>query len=164
VLGRKNGLMRGRTIAVENRLGGSKMFHDSATIHANHERFISRVAELEVVWGLQSRTGFAACPSNDNEERQVLMFWSDRGYASHVKQNHFPEYDPVEISLFDFLFRWLVGMQGDRVLAGTNWNGDMAGREIEPADLRDELLEAMGKDRVQQYSVRLRAALEQQGK
>lgn len=32
------------------------MLHDSATIQANHERFISRVAESEVVWGLQSPT------------------------------------------------------------------------------------------------------------
>jgi hypothetical protein len=140
------------------------MLHDSATIQANHERFVSRVAESEVLWGLQAPTGFAVCPSNDDEERQVLMFWSDRGYASRVKQYHFPEYEPVEISLFDFLFRWLSGMEGDGVLAGTNWNGDLAGREITPGELRDQLLDAMGKDRVQQYSERLRAALKQQGK
>jgi hypothetical protein len=139
------------------------MLHDSATIQANHERFVSRVVESEVVWGLQAPTGLAVCPSNDQEERQVLMFWSDRGYASRAKQNHFPEYEPVEISLFDFLFRWLSGMLRDGVLAGTNWNGDLAGREIEPGQLRDQLLDAMGKDRVQRYSERLRVALKQQG-
>ena len=143
---------------------GWKMLHDSATIQANHERFVSRVAESEVVWGLQAPIGMAVCPSNDDEERQVLMFWSDRGYASRVKQNHFPEYEPVEIGLFDFLFRWLSGMEGDGVLAGTNWNGDLAGREIAPGELKDQLLDAMGKDRVQQYSERLSAALKQQGK
>lgn len=140
------------------------MLHDSATIQLNHERFVSRVAESEVVWALQAPTGIAVCPSNDDEERQVLMFWSDRGYASRVKQNHFAEYEPVEISLFDFLFRWLSGMEGDGVLAGTNWNGDLAGHEIAPGELRDQLLDAMGKERVQQYSERLRAALKQQGK
>lgn len=140
------------------------MLHDSATIQANHDRFVSRVAESEVVWGLQAPTGFAVCPSNDDQERQVLMFWSDHGYAARVKQNHFSEHEPVEISLFDFLFRWLSGMEGDGVLAGTNWNGDLAGREMEPAELRDELLAAMGKARVQQYSDRLRARLKQQSK
>jgi hypothetical protein len=134
------------------------MLHDSATIQANHDRFVFRVAESEVVWGLQTPSAFAVCPSND-EERHVLMFWSDRGYASRVKQNHFPEYEPVEISLFDFLFRWLSGMEGDSVLAGTNWNGDLAGREVEPGELRDQLLAAMGQDRVQQYLDRLRAGL-----
>jgi hypothetical protein len=32
-----------------------------------------------------------------------------------------PEYAPVEITLFDFLFRWLAGMERDGVMAGTNW-------------------------------------------
>ncbi len=139
------------------------MLHDSATIQANHERFVSRMAESEVVWGLQAPSGFAVCPSND-EKRHVLMFWSDRGCASRVKQNHFPEYEPVEISLFDFLFRWLSRMEGDGMLAGTNWNGDLAGREVEPGELRDHMLDAMGQDRVRQYLDRLRAALKQQGK
>jgi hypothetical protein len=139
------------------------MLHDSATIQANHERFVSRVAESEVVWALQAPTGFAVCPSNDDEARHVLMFWSDRGYASRVKQNHFPEYEPVEVSLFDFLFRWLSGMEGDGVLAGTNWNGDLAGSEIEPGKLRDQLLDAMGQDRVRQYSEQLRTELERPG-
>jgi hypothetical protein len=119
------------------------MLHDSATIQANHERFVSRVAESEVIWGLQGRTGFAVCPSNDDEERQVLMFWSDSAYASRVKQIHFPEYEPVQISLFNFLFRWLSGMEDDGVFAGTNWNGDLAGCEIEPGELRDQLLGVM---------------------
>ena len=140
------------------------MLHDSATIQANHDRFVSRVAQSEVVWGLQAPSGFAVCPSNDDEDRQVLMFWSDRGYASQVKQSHFPEYEPFEITLFDFLFRWLPGMEGDHVLAGTNWNGDLAGHEIPPDDLREQLLNAMGKDRVQQYAERLRSALKQQGR
>jgi hypothetical protein len=72
------------------------MLHDSATIQANHERFVSRVADSEVVWGLEAPTGFAVCPSNDDDERQVIMFWSDSGYASRVKQIHFPEYEPVQ--------------------------------------------------------------------
>ena len=140
------------------------MLHDAATINANHDRFISRVAASEIVWGLRSPNGFATCPSNDDENQQVLMFWSDRGYASRVKQSVFPEYEPVEITLFDFLFRWLPGMEGDGVLAGTNWNGDLAGREIAPNELSDELLQTMGQDRVQKYADDLRAGLKNQRK
>src|SRR5688572_15034426 len=105
------------------------MLHDAATIRANHERFVARVAEKEIVWGLASPRGFAVCPSNEDEERTVLMFWSDRAYASRVKQSAFAEYEPAEITLFDFLFRWLSGMEQDGVLAGTNFNGDLAGLE-----------------------------------
>jgi hypothetical protein len=64
-------------------------------------------------------------------------------------------------------FSWncsFVGMERDGVLAGTNWNGDLAGCEIAPAELRDQLLDAMGLDRSRQYAERLRTGLRQQGK
>ena len=138
------------------------MLHDAATIRAHHNRFVTRVVETEVVWGLEGSEGFASCPSNDNEDREVLMFWSDRASAAHVQHNAFPEYAPAEMTLFDFLFRWLSGMERDRVLAGTNWNGDLAGHEVEAADLRDQLLAAMGPDRARQYAERLHAALKRQ--
>ena len=86
------------------------MLHDNATIQANHERFVARAVEAEVVWYLKSGTGAeASCPSNDDERRDVLMFWSDRAYASRARQSGFPEYEPAEIPLF--LFRSLSGME-----------------------------------------------------
>ena len=33
------------------------------------------------------------------------------------------------------------------MLAATNWNGDLAGREVEPGELRDQMLDAMRQDR-----------------
>ena len=138
------------------------MLHDAATIRANHDRFVARVAETEVVWGLEGTDGFASCPSNENEDIEVLMFWSDRAYAERVQHNAFPEYAPTEVKLFDFLFRWLAGMERDRVLAGTNWTGDLAGQELEAADLRDQLMTALGPDRARQYAERLHAALKRQ--
>jgi hypothetical protein len=140
------------------------MLHDAATIRANHERFVERVAEKEVVWGLASATGFAVCPSNEDQQRTVLLFWSDRAYATRVQEGHFAEYRPAEISLFDFLFRWLSGMQQDRVLAGTNFNGDLAGLEVEAAELKNELIDAIGPRRALQYADRLKAEVERQRK
>ena len=138
------------------------MLHDTGTLRANHERFISRVAESEIVWALSGGRGFAVCPSNHDEEKTVLMFWSDRAYAIRVKQAHFPEYEPAEISLFDFLFRWLSGMQQDGVLAGANFNGDLAGLEVAPQELKNQLIDAIGPARALQYADRLKAELERQ--
>ena len=138
------------------------MPHDVDTLRANRDRFVKRVAETEVVWALQSSDGLASCPSHADEVREVQLFWSDRADAARVQQNAFPEYDPVELTLFDFLFRWLAGMERDRVLAGPNWNGDLAGLEVAPADLRDQLLAALGPDRTRDYGQRLQAALKRQ--
>ena len=138
------------------------MLHDEATVRSNHERFVKRVAEAEEVWGLASPSGFAVCPSNENEARTVLMFWSDRAYATRVKQSAFPEYEPAQITLFDFLFRWLTGMQQDRVLAGTNFNGDLAGLEIEAEQLKNQLIDAIGPQRALEYADSLKAELDRQ--
>jgi hypothetical protein len=134
----------------------------AATIRENHDRFVSRVAHAEIVWALENSNGCASCPSNEVADRQVIIFWSDAAYAKRVSQSAFPEHEPVEISLFDFLFRWLRGMQGDAVFAGTNWTPDLAGLEVSPADLRNQLLKAMGNEKVERYAGRLRVELERQ--
>jgi hypothetical protein len=138
------------------------MPHDPATLRAHHDRFVARVAGTEVVWGLESTDGLASCPSHEDEAREVILFWSDRADAARVKQTQFPEYDPIEVTLFDFLFRWLSGMQRDRVLAGPNWTGDLAGLETDPGDLRDQILTALGPDKAREYAQRLQNALKRQ--
>jgi hypothetical protein len=138
------------------------MPHDPATLRARHDRFVAAAAEREVVWALQSSDGLASCPSHADEVREVMLFWSDRAAAERVQQTSFPESDPVELKLFDFLFRWLAGMERDRALAGTNWNTDLAGLEVDPAVLRDQLLAALGPDRARDYAQRLQNALKRQ--
>ncbi|MDB6132703.1 MAG: hypothetical protein JWM59_946 [Verrucomicrobiales bacterium] len=36
------------------------------------------------------------------------------------------------MDLFDFWFRWLPGISGDGILAGTNWDGELRGVECDP--------------------------------
>jgi hypothetical protein len=45
--------------------------------------------------------------------------------------------------LFNFLYRWLPGMSGDGVLAGTNWTGELIGLEHDPYELREEVEAAL---------------------
>ena len=80
------------------------MLRDKADSEADHRRFIERVIRAETVWALEGDDGFAWCESNDYEDRDVIVFWSDRAYAERARKSEFPEYVPVEISLFDFLF------------------------------------------------------------
>ena len=55
------------------------------------------------------------------------------------------------MELFDFLYRWLPGMSGDGVLAGPNWNGDLAGREIDAFELREIIEEKMSSELLEKY-------------
>lgn len=137
-------------------LCASPMILDSATVESNFHRFISRVVESETVLYLSNGEGVANSVSNDNEETTILMFWSDRAYAHRVNEVLTEEFYESEMTLFDFLYRWLPGMTGDGVLAGPNWNGDLVGREIEPFDLRTEIEEKMPPELLEKYEERYR--------
>lgn len=125
---------------------------DAATCRANHQRFIKRVVESELVWSLFASGSFAIAESNDDDSpSDVLLFWSDEAYAKRAKRESFPEYEATTISLFDFLYRWLPGMTGDGVLAGTNWTGDLVGLEYEPFDLRSEIENELTREQTTRF-------------
>lgn len=127
------------------------MLLDSATVESNFQRFIERVIESESVFYLGNEDGVANSVSNEDEETVILMFWSDRAYATRAKECFDEHFDEIEMDLFDFLYRWLPGMSGDGVLAGPNWNGDLVGREVDPFELR-ELIEArMPSELIKKY-------------
>ena len=90
--------------------------------------------------------GVANSVSNDDDEATILMFWSDRAYATRARTNGFDDYDETSMDLFDFLYRWLPGMSGDGVLAGTNWTGDLIGVESDPFELREEIEAEMSEE------------------
>ena len=127
------------------------MLLDSAAVESNFQRFIDRVIESESVFYLGNEEGVANSVSNDDEETVVLMFWSDRAYATRAKKCFDEHFEEVEMDLFDFLYRWLPGMSGDGVLAGPNWNVDLVGRETDPFELREILEEKMPSELVAKY-------------
>ena len=127
---------------------------DSASCTESHERFVSRVIAGERVWYLSGESGVATARSDDSDGTSVLLFWSDAAYAKRAKKETFPEFDVDSMDLFDFLFRWLLGMSGDGVLAGTNWTYDLIGIESSPLELREEIEKIMPKDLLENYHVR----------
>jgi hypothetical protein len=105
----------------------------------NYERFVERVKQSREVWGLHSDKGWAHCPSNDHEGRDVLVFWSDRAYAARHAKEDWSTYAPASITLDAFLARWLPGMHKDQALVGPNWDAHLCGLEVEPLEVAREL-------------------------
>ncbi len=130
------------------------MILDNATVENNFQRFINRVIESETVFYLSNENGVANSVSNDDAEAGILMFWSDRAYASRASEVFEENYEETKMELFDFLYRWLPGMSGDNVLAGPNWNGDLIGREIDPFELRELIEDKMPKNLLVQYEAK----------
>jgi hypothetical protein len=120
------------------------MLQDSIITKQKHERFIKKVCESEIVWGLKNADGFANTSSNeyedDNEEPLELMcFWSEKALAKACAKEEWKEYEPVEIQLSDFIENWCIGMANDNLMVGSNFDQNMFGFEIDPLDLIIEL-------------------------
>ncbi len=119
---------------------------DSESVDANFQNFVSAVAEREAVYYLSHPDGVANSVSNDDENVVVLMFWSDKAYASESNRGFDDEYEVAEMDLFEFMYQWLPGMSGDGVLAGPEWTADLIGIEINPFELRELIDGAMSAD------------------
>ena len=116
------------------------MLQNTASTEDKHKSFIERVVASGKVWGLKSQDGWAMSYSNDEDEIVVMPFWSDKAYAAAVAKDEWAEYAPEEIDLPEFLDQWVFGMSDDEVLVGTNWDQNMAGKELEPYDLALEIV------------------------
>ncbi|RYD93389.1 MAG: DUF2750 domain-containing protein [Sphingobacteriales bacterium] len=100
-----------------------------------HRLFIARAVETGTVWALRSEEGFAVSPSNDYDEAEVIPFWSDAEGAKALATDEWASYTPTEIPLAEFLETWMLGMQQEDLLVGTNWDAELAGTELEPIEL-----------------------------
>ncbi|WP_422659880.1 DUF2750 domain-containing protein [Paenibacillus sp. EC2-1] len=104
-----------------------------------YEKFISRISQNKMVWGLKSEHGWCVCESNEYEDTEVMLFWSDEAYARQCAIEEWSHYIPAPITLEEFKYSWLYGMNEESLLVGVNWNVKLIGLEIEPYDLLKEL-------------------------
>jgi len=116
------------------------MTDSSVDPQANHDRFVREVRASGLVWGLQSDNGWAVCESVEYEDTDVYVFWSDAAHAAIHCTDDWAGYQPASLELDLFIDTWLAGMSEDGVLVGTNWDAELEGLEVEPADLAEELL------------------------
>ncbi|MDO8909271.1 MAG: DUF2750 domain-containing protein [Pseudohongiella sp.] len=106
---------------------------------ANYELFLTQVQQTGLVWGLYGEDGWAICPSVEFEDTEVFPFWSDERYAAALCTEEWEAYAPKSISIDDFMTEWLPGIHEDNAMVGPNWDTEMSGLEVEPADLAAEL-------------------------
>ncbi|HEY5792191.1 MAG TPA: DUF2750 domain-containing protein [Chthoniobacterales bacterium] len=118
------------------------MSDDSASAEENYEAFIARVRETGKVWGLcRDSEEWAYSESNEYEDAEVLLFWSDRERALAHQQDEWKQHRPTAIELEDFLERWLPGMDDDGALVGPDWDANFEGLEVTPEELAERLID-----------------------
>jgi hypothetical protein len=111
----------------------------TADAQANHDLFVKTVKETGLVWGLKVEDDWAVCESNEYEDQMVFPFWSNEADARIHCEDEWAEYAPATIALDEFAQDWLVGMDEDGLLVGTNWDAELSGMEVEPMELAEAL-------------------------
>lgn len=89
--------------------------------------------------GLAVRRRLGILPVQQNEA-DVLLFWSDEAYAKRHVAAEWSGYVATSIELDAFIDGWLRGMHEDGLLVGVNFNSDLAGLEVEPVELANALV------------------------
>lgn len=115
----------------------------------NYAQFIKKVVKQNEVWYLHKDGGSAVSPSAKNVDLVVYPFWSDSFYAKVCANNEWAGYKPKAIALTEFLEVWLIPLYQDRRLIGTNWNEELLGKEMNPAQLLLELIKEINRKNVE---------------
>ncbi|TXX96655.1 DUF2750 domain-containing protein [Vibrio mimicus] len=113
----------------------NKMSKLTADIDANLALFIQETQENQLVWGLRNEEGWLSCESTEFEESEVMPFWSSKEDAQIHNVEEWADFEVVEIPLDVFVEDWLITLDEDGVLVGSNWNASLEGKELEPSQL-----------------------------
>lgn len=116
------------------------MLQDTEAIEGKYTLFIEKTVASKLVWVLRGKNGWANSHAGDNEDVVVIPFWSDRALAKVCAKDDWRGYLPVEIPLAEFLESWCVDMAENEILAGTNWDTNMLGKEAEALSVALDML------------------------
>lgn len=108
------------------------MSEQNQNTEASYKQFIQSIVETEAVWGLTKDETWATSSSNEFEEAEVILFWSEDKGAAACAEDEWNTYTPESITIVEFLENWCVGMYSDALLVGPNWGSDLTGKEAEP--------------------------------
>ena len=68
------------------------MQEQNANQEANYRKFIQQVADTEQVWGLSEGDIWATSSSNEYEDTEVILFWSDAESANACAADEWANY------------------------------------------------------------------------
>lgn len=115
---------------------------ESFNTDTQYQQFIQAVIAGDEVWGLEGEEGLAISSSSNNDEQDVIPFWSSEALALAVAADDWAGFKPSSMSLVEFLENWLSGMHNDEILAGADWDASLEGKEVEPLQLALDLANA----------------------
>jgi len=101
-----------------------------------YDFFLAMVAENSVVYTLKDEQG---CLLVSSDDESCLPVWPDEALATACAQNEWSEFEPLAISLDDWLSKWVPGMTGDGHLVAVFPNLNTESVIVTPEELADDM-------------------------
>ena len=101
-----------------------------------YEYFIKRVVDNEELWGIYN-DGWAMV--GDDDGREGIPFWPRKEFAEASCINQWQGYDAEPIDLYEFMDKWLVDMENDKLYPAIFYTNKDKGVIVEPKRLLDDL-------------------------
>lgn len=122
-----------------------------------YNQFIRTLLATRTVYTLGPADGeeIAECPSayyddDTGEPAPVYCFWQDGAAAEACCREEWADYVIGSIPLDIFMEDWLIGLDQEAALVGVDFDEQLYGLEIEPAEVLADLLDA-----AEQQNIRL---------
>jgi hypothetical protein len=105
--------------------------------------FIADVKTSQTLWALQEpeSENYVVLDSVNFEESEVMPLWSTAELAQSHCIEEWAAYQPIEISVAEWMEFWIEDLNEDNIIIGINWPEEGACVEIELAEFTQLLSE-----------------------
>ena len=105
----------------------------------SYRRFLATIRNGSAVWGLKCDEGWAKWSPREDGAEAIVPFWSTIQEAQACARVTFPNYRPESLEADEFVNEWLVRLQDLGLFVGANLTPSMAGIDVRPDHIVDEL-------------------------
>jgi len=95
--------------------------------------FLNQVKDTQIVWALQDKISedWVVLDSVNFEDTDVMPLWSTEALATSHCVEEWAEYQPVAITVADWMEFWVEDLLEDGVIIGLNWQENETCFELE---------------------------------
>jgi hypothetical protein len=100
--------------------------------------FISNIKGSKKFWGLKDPASddWVVCDSLEFDDTDVMPIWSEQASATAYCADEWATYQPMAISIDDYLEFWVEDLNEDGVLLGLDWKAKAESSvEIDPINV-----------------------------
>lgn len=105
--------------------------------------FIADVKTSQILWALQEpeSENYVVLDSVNFENTEVMPLWSTAELAQSHCVEEWAEYEPIEISVAEWMEFWIEDLNEDNIIIGLNWPEEGDCTEVELAEFTQFLSE-----------------------